>query len=81
LAQLEDQMCTWTVDEPNSPDRIDAMVQGFSDLLGKVTVSNYFNAIANHCPSCGLPMPKSFTHCSACRSAMISTNSEVSQGA
>jgi len=81
LAALEDQMCTWTSDEPNSPDRIDAMVQGFSDLLGKVTVSNYFNAIANHCPSCGLPMPKSFTHCSACRSAMISTNSEVPQGA
>ena len=81
FAELEDQMCTWTVDEPNSPDRIDAMVQGFSDLLGKVTVSNYFNAIANHCPKCGLPMPKSFTHCSACRTAMISPNSEVSQGA
>jgi phage terminase large subunit-like protein len=81
FAELEDQMCTWTVDEPNSPDRIDAMVQGFSDLLGKVTVSNYFNAIANHCPKCGLPMPKSFTHCSACRTAMIVTNSEVSQGA
>jgi len=26
FAELEDQMCTWTVDEPNSPDRIDAMV-------------------------------------------------------
>ena len=45
FAELEDQMCTWTVDEPNSPDRIDAMVQGFSDLLGKVTVSNYLSLI------------------------------------
>jgi len=49
----------------------------FSDLLGKVTVSNYFNAIANMCPKCGLPMPKAFTHCQKCGSAMIAVNAEV----
>jgi phage terminase large subunit-like protein len=78
--QLEDQMTVWTPDDPKSPDRIDAMVQGFSDLLGKVTVSNYFNAISNTCPKCGLPMPKSFTHCSSCKTAMIAPT-EIAQGA
>lgn len=78
--QLEDQMTVWTPDDAKSPDRIDAMVQGFSDLLGKVTVSNYFNAIANICPSCGLPMPKSFPTCSKCGTAMIKPL-EVAQGA
>lgn len=73
FAWLEDQMTNWTPEDAYSPDRIDALVQGFSDLLGKVTVSNYFNAIANMCPSCGLPMPKSFTNCSKCGTAMIST--------
>ena len=73
---LEEQMCNWTTDDPNSPDRIDAMVQACSDLLGKVTVSNYFNAIANFCPKCGLPMPKSMTHCSKCGTAMISPIAE-----
>ena len=80
FTQLEEQMCTWTTDDPDSPDRIDAMVQGLTDLLGKVTVSNYFNAISNMCPKCGLPMPKSFTKCSACGTAMIS-QTDVAQGA
>ncbi len=69
---LEDQMTVWTPNDPDSPDRIDAMVQAFSNLLGSQNVSNYFNAIANFCPKCGLPMPKSMSHCSKCGSAMIS---------
>jgi len=77
FAQLEDQMTQWTTDDSDSPDRIDAMVQAFSDLLGKVTVSNYFNLISNTCPKCGLPMPKSFTNCSKCGTAMIIPNAEV----
>jgi phage terminase large subunit-like protein len=68
---LEDQMTIWTPFDADSPDRIDAMVQAFSDLLGTQNVTNYFNAIANFCPKCGLPMPKSMSHCSKCGSAMI----------
>ena len=71
FALLEDQMTVWTPNDPDSPDRIDAMVQAFSDLLGTSSVSNYFNAIANICPSCGLPMPKSMSHCSKCGTAII----------
>ena len=69
--KLEDQMTIWTPQDPDSPDRIDAMVQAFSDLLGTSSVSNYFNAIANICPNCGLPMPKSMSHCSKCGTAII----------
>ena len=68
---LEDQMTMWTQEDPNSPDRIDAMVQGFADLLGTTSVINYLSALANFCPSCGLPMPKSFSLCSSCGTAMI----------
>ena len=69
--KLEQQMTLWTPESPNSPDRLDAMVQGFSDLLGTANISNYFNAIANFCGKCSLPMPKSFSHCSKCGSVMI----------
>lgn len=33
FAELEDQMCTWTKDDPDSPDRIDAAVQLFTELM------------------------------------------------
>jgi hypothetical protein len=74
---LEDQMTIWTPNDPDSPDRIDAMVQAFSDLLGVSSVSNYFNAIANFCTQCSLPMPKSMSHCSKCGTAMITSTQEV----
>jgi phage terminase large subunit-like protein len=74
---LEDQMTIWTPNDPNSPDRIDAMVQGFSDLLGKVSIASYFGALANFCPSCNLPMPKSMSHCAKCGSAMLEPTQEV----
>ena len=79
FANLEDQMTVWTPLDPDSPDRIDAMVQAFSELLGTSNVSNYFNAIANICPACGLPMPKSFGSCSKCGTAMIEPTQSVQQ--
>lgn len=69
--KLEAQMTLWTPESADSPDRLDAMVQGFSDLLGTANISNYFNAIANFCLKCNLPMPKSQSHCSKCGSVMI----------
>lgn len=71
FAKLEDQMTVWTPDDPDSPDRIDAMVQGFADLLGTQNVMNYFNAIANFCPNCNLPNPKSSAMCLKCGTAII----------
>lgn len=71
FAYLEDQMTNWTVDDPNSPDRLDAMVQAFQDLLGTYSVANYFNALANFCPACNLPNPKSAARCFKCGTAII----------
>jgi phage terminase large subunit-like protein len=31
--ELEDQMCTWLPDDPKSPDRMDALVWAFSELM------------------------------------------------
>lgn len=75
--KLEEQMTTWTPQDPKSPDRIDALVQAFSDLLGKISVAGYFNALANFCPNCSLPMPKSFSVCSKCGTAMITPTQEI----
>ena len=69
--KLEDQMTIWTPDEPNSPDRLDAMVQAFSDLLGTSSLSTYFHAIANVCSACGLPNSKTVSACIKCGNAII----------
>lgn len=76
LAKLEDQMTTWTPDEPKSPDRLDAMVQAFADLLGTSSLSSYFNAISNICPNCGLPNVKTVSACIKCGHAIM-TSSKV----
>jgi phage terminase large subunit-like protein len=76
---LEDQMTIWTPQDVKSPDRIDALVQAFSDLLGKASMASYFGALANFCPNCSLPMPKAMSHCSKCGSAMIEPTQSVSE--
>ena len=70
--KLEEQMTTWTPESPDSPDRLDAMVQGFSSLIGTSSAATYFTALANFCTGCGLPMPKSAVRCFKCGTAMIS---------
>jgi phage terminase large subunit-like protein len=73
FTKLEDQMTTWTPADPTSPDRLDAAVQAFSDLLGTSSISNYFNSLANICPKCSMPNPKSMPLCMKCGSAIIGT--------
>jgi predicted phage terminase large subunit-like protein len=65
--ELEDQMCTWTVDADFSPDHLDAMVWAVSDLRGLFTgawskaygVVNcvcghiYMSELHKKCPKCG----------------------------
>jgi hypothetical protein len=75
--QLEDQMSIWTPQDADSPDRLDAMVQAFSDLLGKSSVSHYFNSIAHFCSKCALPFPKSMSLCPKCGSAIIAPTQAV----
>jgi phage terminase large subunit-like protein len=50
--QLEDQMCSWSPVDPESPDRMDAMVWGFSDMKDLISGSwkDAYGALA--CQSC-----------------------------
>ena len=68
--KLEDQMTMWEPTDSNSPDRIDALVQAFQELLGTSNIKTYLGALANFCPGCGLPMPKRYAVCSNCGAAM-----------
>jgi hypothetical protein len=72
--KLEEQMTTWTPESPDSPDRLDAMVQAFSSLIGTSSAATYFSALANFCTGCGLPMPKSASRCFKCGTAMTSNS-------
>lgn len=38
--ELEDQLCTWTPDDPTSPDRLDALVWALSELFVDARVGN-----------------------------------------
>jgi phage terminase large subunit-like protein len=48
---LEDQMCTWEQGDPNSPDRMDAMVWAMTDLIGKKALISVGNIVENELAS------------------------------
>lgn len=63
---LEEQMTTWTPDLPKSPDRLDAMVWAFTELIQHSGALTYLQAIAKMC-ACGYPNKKSAIVCESCR--------------
>lgn len=70
LELLETQMCSWTPDDPKSPDRLDALVWALTDLLENSNLVGYLSNLAQFCHNCGLPMPKSYSMCSGCGQAL-----------
>lgn len=68
---LEDQMVTWTPDMPKSPDRIDALVWALTDLNEGSTSMLALSAMAQYCPSCRFPNPKSVSICTKCGTALV----------
>jgi len=67
--ELEEQMTSWVSDQSDfSPDRIDALVHGFTQLgIGAGGFSDaFFNSVAPPCPHCDLPNGTDKTHCSGC---------------
>ena len=63
--QLETQMTTWTPDDPKSPDRLDALVHGLTDLMNAGGTEAYLRSLAVLC-TCGMPNSKSDAVCSFC---------------
>jgi predicted phage terminase large subunit-like protein len=64
--QLESQLTTWTPDDPKSPDRLDALVWAFTELIQHSGALTYLQAIAKMCP-CGYPNKKTAVFCESCR--------------
>jgi len=65
LPILEDQMCSWTPDDPKSPDRLDALVWAMTDLMEGGGADAYLRALANMC-ACGYPNRLNAEICQKC---------------
>ena len=65
LEALETQMTTWTPDDPKSPDRLDALVHGLTELMNSGGTEAYLRSLAVLC-ECGIPNAKGSRVCSSC---------------
>lgn len=66
FAELEMQMCEWTPQSNESPDRLDALVWAITELN---TGGSTMLALANMallCSNCGMPSPKTASVCVKC---------------
>jgi phage terminase large subunit-like protein len=70
LAKLEDQMLSWSPVDKDSPDRLDAMVHGLTELAGTSKGSRFLLEIAEVCGRCQMPNEKGSTVCKSCGSGL-----------
>lgn len=70
FADLEDQLCNWTPAEGSSPDRMDAMVWALHELMDGQQSIIGLASLAQFCPSCRMPAPKTATVCPNCRASL-----------
>lgn len=69
---LEDQLTSWTIDSGESPDRLDALVWGITELgmTSGTGGREWLESLAPPCTYCGQPNPNTATACSKCGSAL-----------
>ena len=70
FAALEDQMTNYTPDADFSPDRLDALVWAMTDLMEGASSMLGIAALAQFCPSCRMPAPKTARLCPTCHTAL-----------
>lgn len=70
FADLEGQMITWTPDDPRSPDRLDALVHGLTDLMEAGGAEAYLRSLAVLC-ACGFPNPRGLNACERCGASIL----------
>ena len=70
LGFLEEQMCEWTPESKDSPDRLDALVWALTELNTGGSSMIALAAMSTICPSCNMPSPKNAQVCSACGSML-----------
>ncbi len=68
--KLESQMLSWEADDPNSPDRLDAMVHALTELAGISPSSRFLAELADLCPKCQQPNVKGTSVCAFCGTTM-----------
>jgi phage terminase large subunit-like protein len=59
---LEDQLCSWTPEQVESPDRMDALVYAALHLFESSSAGDYLHHLAPPCPKCGTPVPPGEAH-------------------
>jgi phage terminase large subunit-like protein len=69
--QLEDQMIIWTPDNPDSPDRLDALVWALTELMNGGSSMIALSNLAIICQKCGMPSIKTASVCSSCGAALV----------
>ena len=69
LKTLEDQMASWTPDDPKSPDRLDALVHGLTELMSRGGTEAYLRGLAVVC-ECGFPNGREAVECTQCGKAL-----------
>ena len=69
LDALESQMTTWTPDDLKSPDRLDALVHGLTDLMESGGAEAYLRSLALVC-SCGFPNTMGAEVCHYCGASL-----------
>jgi len=63
---LEDQMCNYTPESKESPDRMDALVWALTELADGASAIMGLSALAQFCPKCSMPVAKTATACTYC---------------
>jgi len=72
--RLEEQMTTWTPEDPKSPDRLDALVWAVSSLIDASTFVDYLSQLSIFCHTCSLPSPKLASVCGNCGASLIESD-------
>lgn len=65
LEELETQMTSWTPDDLTSPDRLDALVHGLTELMSGGGAEAWMRSLAVVC-GCGYPNTKGSITCVSC---------------
>jgi phage terminase large subunit-like protein len=66
FSELETQMCEWTPQSAESPDRLDALVWAITELNSGGASMLALASMALLCTVCGMPSPKTASICSKC---------------
>lgn len=67
--ELEEQMTSWTPDDADSPDRLDALVHGFTELMQGGQTEAFLAGLAVFC-ACGFPNSRGAGVCVKCGAAL-----------